>query len=206
MRLSTTAVLVCAAIARAGCAGDNAPASPPAPTEPLTTSSPTTVDTDMATVTATAQPPADPVETTAAVDGPPEMPDEAREDSEAGAEAFALHYIDLINYTGMYPEVGLLEPLATDDCATCDNFEATVVYSAEAEETLAEPMFEVRNVVVLHAPSDGTAQARVEAVQVEQAIRGADGSEVDRLPGDEGVWILDLLWDESWYVSAMNVQ
>src|SRR5699024_2511246 len=64
-----------------------------------------------------------PEESAAAPDGPPEMPEVAREDSEAGAAAFAAYYLEVLNYSTMAPESGLLSPLSDDSCKACASFE-----------------------------------------------------------------------------------
>ena len=64
-------------------------------------------------------------------DGPPEMPELAREHTEEGAAAFAEYYMELVNYTGLHPEVGVLEALAGEECKTCRNYENNVKYFIE---------------------------------------------------------------------------
>ncbi|MDQ3527701.1 MAG: hypothetical protein M3424_07455, partial [Actinomycetota bacterium] len=137
---TTASLLLVVGLSLSACNSEPEPADVPTPTDSLTT------DTESETATETETPspddmettsepptsaPADDEETTTSqAGGIPELPDEATEDSEAGAEAFALHYIDLINATGIEPETGVLEPLATDNCASCDNYEANVEFLA----------------------------------------------------------------------------
>ncbi|SNC63558.1 hypothetical protein SAMN05445756_0930 [Kytococcus aerolatus] len=52
-------------------------------------------------------------------DGPPAMPAVAKENSEEGAEAFALWYVETLNYLYQHPETGILEKYAGPDCKTC---------------------------------------------------------------------------------------
>lgn len=119
-------------LAVAGCGGNDEPAPMPTPEESLTTATavPPADDTEQ---TSTA--PADDDPTTSAPDdveatsAPPDA--DIDEDSEAGAEAFARHYIELINQTGMEPEEGVLEPLGAPGCKSCDNYAANVSYLVE---------------------------------------------------------------------------
>lgn len=176
MRRSVLTVLVSSLAVVAACSGDTEPADPPTPTDSLTTvtASPPDTDTDTATETAPSSTTESPTEspsesstepsteppTTSEAGGVPTMPEEAKEDTEAGAEAFALHYIDLINYTGMNPETGVLEPLAADGCKSCENHEASVAYGVENGDYLLNETFEVRDTVALFDASSSTATVR----------------------------------------------
>nr|WP_281496938.1 DUF6318 family protein [Ornithinimicrobium sp. F0845] len=200
--------LVAVAALLAGCQGNAEPADPPTSQDALTTTSdpePTTQAPPPDDVDETSSPPDDVVETTDA-GGPPTLPDEAKEDSEAGAEAFALHYIELINYTSRHPEVGLLEPLATDNCEACENHEASVAYSAEHKETIAQNLFEVSDSVSLHNPTDSVANIRVEVAQVGQDVVDQDGQVVDRLGDHLATMSFSLVWDGGWKVEDLRAE
>ena len=113
----------------AGCTGTTEPAQPPTQEDALTTATVAPVATsDEVEVTTDAPVTGDETEETAEPEaaGPPEMPDEAKEQTEAGAAAFALHYLEMVNYTGQHPEPGVLDPLAADSCKTCENYEANL--------------------------------------------------------------------------------
>jgi cytoskeletal protein RodZ len=146
---TTASLLLVVGLSLSACNSEPEPADVPTPTDSLTTdtesetgpetTSPTSDEMSTTSEPATNSPPDDETTTTSPPDdeattsqaaGIPELPDEATEDSEAGAEAFALHYIDLINATGIEPQTGVLEPLATDNCASCDNYEANVEFLA----------------------------------------------------------------------------
>ncbi len=49
----------------------------------------------------------------------PALPELAEDDSPAGAEAFARHYIEVLNYTALTGDTALLEELSADDCSGC---------------------------------------------------------------------------------------
>lgn len=203
-------VLLMGAVLLAGCQGDSEPADPPSSQDSLTTATPTTSDAaptteapadDVEQTTA----PSDTVETTEA-SGPPVMPEEAQEDSEAGAEVFALHYVDLINYTSKFPEVGLLEPLAADGCASCENHEAAVSYMVEHGEWMEQDGLEVKDSVSLHRPGDSEANVRVQVRQVPQEVFGKDGEVTDEIGEQEVVMDFELSWvDNSWTVLEIRV-
>lgn len=52
---------------------------------------------------------------------PPEMPDLAKQDSKAGAQAFAVHYIELLNYGAATGETDELQG-ASRDCSGCNDY------------------------------------------------------------------------------------
>lgn len=114
-----------ALVVLAGCSDPQA-SPPPDPQEPVAATS----QSPEGTATSA---PDDAVQTTSPVDadredpGVPELPPEAMEDTEAGAEAFVQYYVDLLNYTGKFPQSGLLEPFSDEACATCEAFETEVI-------------------------------------------------------------------------------
>ncbi len=109
--LGWRAGVVVAALLLSGCSGeepsaDHPPPSSP-PTSPVTTTSPTPTPE------------------------PPVLPAAARENTKAGAVAFADFYIDLVNYAMETGDVGVLRAVSDKSCASCQNFIAILsdVYS-----------------------------------------------------------------------------
>lgn len=94
---------------------------------------------DSVGATSEPSPPEDSATTSSPVDargedpGVPELPAEAMEDTETGAEAFVQYYIDLLNYVAMFPRVGLLEQYGSSDCGTCSTFEKNVEEQVQEE-------------------------------------------------------------------------
>lgn len=60
--------------------------------------------------------------------GAPGVPKPARMHTKAGAEAFARHYMTVVDRTGMHPKSGELEPLGLRECKSCDAYEGNVAY------------------------------------------------------------------------------
>lgn len=52
-------------------------------------------------------------------DGPPEMPEEALEDSPEGVDAFAEYYLDVWDYASMTGDVAPMRNLGTEACEFC---------------------------------------------------------------------------------------
>ncbi|MGB3185109.1 MAG: DUF6318 family protein [Ornithinimicrobium sp.] len=118
MRVLSVVVLSLALGGLAGCSEEKA-SPPPTPEDSVGATS----DEDTATASSG---PDDASSTSAPVADPgiPQLPPEAMEDSEAGAEAFAQFYMDLANYIGENPQSGILERYSNEGCSTCDVFEA----------------------------------------------------------------------------------
>lgn len=108
----------------AGCTDAGQPSPPPEPvdsiSDPNATSAPPPPDTETETATETAETTASP---TTEAGGPPELPAEAKEQTEAGAEAFVAHYFDLLNYGTMTPDADALVNTGTPQCQTCLAFQ-----------------------------------------------------------------------------------
>lgn len=62
---------------------------------------------------------------TATLAYPVDVPAEARVNSPAGAIAFARHFFAQVNKAYTTPQAGLIAPLSTSNCKSCDAFERT---------------------------------------------------------------------------------
>ncbi|MFK5633297.1 MULTISPECIES: DUF6318 family protein [unclassified Ornithinimicrobium] len=196
MRPAAYVAAALAALVLTGCGGGAEPSAPPTSEPALTTATATpdeVVETSEAAAT-TAEP------TEAA--GPPKMPEEAKEQTEAGAEAFVLHYIDLINYTGMHPEVGLLEQNSTNNCGTCLQFSESVA-KAEAEDTRQTgPIAEMGSPTSVVAGT--SAVVTVKGAQQQVDVLNAEDEVVETYPRqDDVVMEFNLLYDGSWRVDRL---
>lgn len=58
--------------------------------------------------------------------GPPELPERARSNTKAGAEAFLRHYIDLVNHAQATGETGALAAVDEAGCESCSSAIAAV--------------------------------------------------------------------------------
>lgn len=216
MRRSVLVTLVSVTFA-AACSGDTEPSDPPIPTDALTTetASPTDTVTTTAAVTQTATSSNEPAtespsestteSATPETDAMPTMPDEAKEDTEAGAEAFALHYIDLINATGVRPKPGVLEPLATDTCASCDNFEAAVRRLIESNQRYSSPPIQVDDAVAVTVGDGARATVMLEQLPT-QVLEGENVIE-ETEGGERLTFVFSLaLQDSRWLVEEIQLE
>ena len=95
-----------------------------------------------------------------------------------GAEAFAIHYLEMVNYTGRHPEEGLLEPLAAEGCKSCANHEEAVAYGVEYGDYLLEDTFVLDTADTIFT-GDG-ARVSVPITQPEQTFY-RDNEPIDRV-------------------------
>lgn len=176
-------VIVAAAVGLAllaGCGQSPEPSPPPTSEDALTTAT-----TDVTQETETAPTTEAPETEEAEAEGPPQMPDAAKEQTEEGAEAFVEYYIQTVNAGHLgNATADDVRALAADSCETCSAF-------AEVIET--QP-FGSRYMDFLDAtPVLLSEEARVET-EVEQV---SDGSKIQIL--------FTLGWgDGAWHVSKIQ--
>lgn len=214
MKTQLTALVATVALL-ASCSGGDDPADPPTSQDALTTTSdtaPTTSTGDTAPTTAppddteaTSAPDDDATATTEA-DGAPEMPEEAKEDSEAGAAAFATHYLDTLNYSTMTPASGLLSGLVDESCETCTSFEGLVEQYTSKDRHSEGPVVTFQP---LEARATGeTTVIFADATQPVPATLDSDGNVV--LEGGESTAFTMVIRlhrvDDAWRISEIQAQ
>ncbi|GAA4871906.1 DUF6318 family protein [Serinicoccus chungangensis] len=199
-----TAIIAAAAslVLLPACTESNEPSPMPTSEDALTTATESPEEPDDVAVTSEPDETAEETEEPAA-EGPPEMPAEAEEQTEEGAVAFALHYIEVLNSAMTRPEVGLLEPLALDSCATCDNFEELIAYGAGENEYLARPMVDTGEPQSIFTGE--TARVLLPAEQTAQPFL-RDGDPVDRaLEQQELSLVVRVSWQDGWLVESITI-
>ncbi|WP_137123117.1 DUF6318 family protein [Segeticoccus rhizosphaerae] len=157
-----------------GCGGDEKPSPPPTgggtvaggPTTAPPTSDPsgTTTSSDP-TTSSTSKPPksSKPPKTKSPGEaGAPGVPKAARQHTSKGAEAFARHYIDVINRTGQHPSLQPLHRLAQSGCKSCASFESGVKYMVKHHEHQTGPVFRINKSQVIEDPDKRSVRVRVE--------------------------------------------
>ncbi|AXH95766.1 DUF6318 family protein [Ornithinimicrobium avium] len=174
-RSAIVAVGLCLAVL-SGCSQTPEPSPPPSSEDALTTSTP-----DKSEATSEA-PPTDAAETEEPeADGPPQMPEEATEQTEAGAEAFVEYYLNTLNAARASRDASELQRLATEECESCRNFEESATSGS------SDPLeYDVES---------ATMSSLLATVQV--AV--VDGS-------TSGTAYFTLEWDSAWRVSAVQAK
>lgn len=110
-RYAATVVVsvVVSALVLSGCTGEDD--EPDADESPSQSTAPTSTDPTDPTSAATADTPE-----------APELPTDATQQTEAGAEAFVRHYIELINYAQSTGDGAPLSDLSAQSCSVCQSF------------------------------------------------------------------------------------
>ena len=195
MRTTVAAAVAALALGLAGCSDSGQPSPPPTQDQPTTTSSP--ADTSPTTKAApTTEAPSETASTN--------LPPEATEDSEAGAEAFALHYIELINQTGQNPEPGVLEPLSEETCKTCKNFEENVEYLIANELHNDGPAARVHSVNAVNLGATTNVELTFDQLQV-NVVDGA-GDVAHSYELEENVtFVFRLRYQDGWLIEEIRV-
>ncbi|MGO0576902.1 DUF6318 family protein [Ornithinimicrobium panacihumi] len=120
MRLTAIVAAVVSLGVLAGCQPEAKPSAPPTSEPALTTSTPA-VTSEPAPTTEAPAPTTEEVEVTSEPEaGAPEMPEEALEPTEAGADQFVRHWISTFNYAYHHGEPELMDPLQAEGCASCE--------------------------------------------------------------------------------------
>lgn len=209
-RLTPTLVAAFGAVLLAGCSGGTSSADPtdlpnvePSSSAPATSSdspSPTTSSraSSPASTTKSAQPNGDA--------GAPGVPAAARKHTKAGAEAFARHYVDVINETGVHPKTGKLEPLATEGCKSCHNYAGNVSYLVKHDEHNAGPAAEVRRTSSRLAPPGMRAWVLLNQLPVRVLDRSGNVVRTEQRVNDVAL-VFDLGWKpgEGWRAKEIFV-
>jgi hypothetical protein len=195
VRTTVAAAVAALALGLAGCSDSGQPSPPPTPDQPTTTSSP--ADTSPTTEAApTTEAPSETASTN--------LPPEATEDSEAGAEAFALHYIELINQTGQNPERGVLEPLADETCKTCKNFAGNVEYLITNGLHNDGPAARVHDARAVDLGSTTNVEVTFDQLQVD--VVDADGEVSHSYELEENVtFVFRLAYRDGWVIQEIRV-
>lgn len=195
-------LLSCAAVVMLAACSDPQASPPPEQEESVGATSESPEETATSS-------PDDAVETTSptAADredpGVPELPPEAMEDTEAGAEAFVQYYVDLLNYTAQFPQQGLLDDLADPECGTCETFEARVTEQLEADTHYDGPSSVVQEVDALPSGSGYRVYVRAEApayrridasgAEIESVEKGQDAEVAFDIYSSQGSFIVEAV-------------
>ncbi|GAA3668085.1 hypothetical protein FB459_1395 [Yimella lutea] len=180
-----------------GCGGGS-PAAKSSPPSSTTTSaaSPTTSKTTSTSATPTSQ------TSNATYAGAPGVPEAAKHKTDAGAIAFAKHYLETVNKVGQKPNAGVLEPLATPSCKTCKNQQRTVNKLIAEKATFSGPQFVIGDAAKLPGP-----QTVVGVVVGQPATQIVNGTgTVLHESEDEGraQAVLELRWASGWRVAELK--
>lgn len=207
---------VVALVMLGGCSPDAEPSPPPTPTGPVTTS-PTPADTvtstgptpTSATTTSatTTEPPDSTTETSSPeATGAPTLPPEATEDTEAGAEAFARYYMDVLNAVYTNPGSVDFAIYHGPGCTFCPILEEEIVGLADENLRYRLPPFSIESLEGTGL-GDGRATmvARVTTTPYE-VIDGEEALVTAYEPPPQLAFVMSLEHDgDRWIFTDLNV-
>lgn len=204
MRLTAIVAAVVSLGVLAGCQPEAKPSAPPTSEPALTTSTPEVTLEPAPTTEAPAPTSAEPAPTTEEAEaGPPEMPDEAKEQTEEGAEAFVEHYLDMLNYTGQHPQTGHLEPLGAEGCKSCRNYEDNVETLVEQGQRNDGPALTISGTNGIGSSATTIVLADIE--QLDYDVLDTSGDKVRSYESRSGQLKFTLEPAEPWLVAEVQV-
>lgn len=189
-RMPFAAFVVAGAVALGGCTGQSEPDPSPS--------------AGSASATSSASPSVTPSPSPSVTASGPEIPPSAREQTEAGAEAFVRFYIAQSARAWVEADASQLAGLATANCATCSNLEETAVdLRADGQKYSAVPI----KVISLSVFRRSKAEVVFDAELREQNVSVVDskGSVVESFPARTLTSAVAVVWKEGqWWVDAIG--
>ena len=190
-RMPFAAFVVAGAVALGGCTGESEPDPSPS--------------TGSASATSSASPSATPSPSASETASGPEIPAAAREQTEAGAEAFVRFFFDQFNIAWTEPRAGLIESLSDPECQFCQKSEeSTLGFVADGQRYASQPV-EVRGIEpIVGAPSG---QQYLAATFEQKASRIVDqsGTAVTSVKRQVGERYVVLAWSGGrWWMREME--
>ena len=179
IRVRTAVLTLTAALLLSSCQGGSAPGGPPSETS-STTASPTA---SVSVPTASATPSAPPVYKPADAKGKaenvpvPVMPELAKENSEAGLEAFIGYWFQELGYAYETGNATKSLELSSNTCSLCQHLAKSVEANYTNGRWLSGGTFRTPVVQVLWGPNTATQQGKLQVIQQEIQYFDADGSE-----------------------------
>jgi hypothetical protein len=193
-----------------GCGGDEKPSPPPTgggtvaggPTTAPPTSDPSGTTTPSDPATSSSPRPTKGTEEA----GAPGVPKAARQHTNKGAEAFARHYLQQINATGLEPETGRLEPLARATCKSCANYAERAATLKARDQHYSGQIFDLGSSHVIPGVDPKVIRVRVKVTQRATKVVNRQGGVVKEIASQDGALRLDIAWThEGWRVAKIYV-
>jgi hypothetical protein len=171
----------------AGCSGEEPAAQPPETMSPSTS----------------------PVATTSPSPTPeaPELPAAARENTKAGAVAFAHHYIDVVNYVRRGGSVQKLLRLSSTTCESCDAIVQVAADTYSRGGYIRGGDWTVRGTSAFPAGNSSVWQVVTELQVAKQTYQPREGAEVERRRSERATLVFTIERPRStWTVATLERQ
>lgn len=178
-----------------GCSGQDPPPSDATPTNGGSTTSGTST---AATTAPTSNVPA----------GAPALPEAARQQTPAGAEAFVRHWFTLLNYAYQSGEVDPFLATASEACRTCAALAGTVTAVYQRGNRISGGEITVKDISAANIKQAGTTIVTALFGAAELQEVSADGAIIEIIEADGGdvSYLLDVYWqDSAWAVQSARL-
>lgn len=193
---------VAAMIAVAGCTGDPKPTGTSSSATPTTS---TSAASESTTASSTSTTPNTPASASATTD--PNVPAAARTQTTDGASAFTRYFYGLVNQAWTKPEAGLLPPLFTAACTSCQNFEDNAAKYVRERTRYNKTPLEILE-VSRHGPAIEGPKQTIDVVvhQTAASVVDASGKSVSDIKEQRGIFVTEVAWmDTGWKLTAIKV-
>lgn len=198
-------VLAAAAIVIvAGCTGDPTPPPAGAATPPASSTSTSPTPTSSATPTT---PASTTPSTSSSPTADPNVPAAAKAQTSDGAKALTSYFFGLVNQAWTRPQMGLLSPLFTPACSSCQNFEDNASKYVREKTRYDKTPLEVLEVST-HGPAVTGPKQTIDVVvhQVAANVVDASGKTVSNVKEQQGIFVTDLAWTNGgWKLTSIKV-
>jgi hypothetical protein len=167
----------------AGCTSDPEPSHLPTPTEAVTPSPTPTPDASVQ----------------------PEWPEAASQVGTAGAEAFAVYFLQVYAYVYATNDLTEWRELSHPECIFCDSVIGNVEQQASDERWSDGGLPEIESVTSTEV-STGLFNVTIAATQGSSNVHGPGGEVIDHADGSRSSLIFVILWSETgWSVREVQV-
>lgn len=191
-----------AALALAGCS--NAAPTEPANTSNAGTAAPSTTTAD--TPTPTTSPPASTSTTSTPTTAPttdPNIPEAARQNSHAGAEAFTLYFFGVINRSFAETNPDLLTPLVLSTCKTCAGMTSAIEEYRSKNFRYVGEYVSATN-ITWATDSAGVTKVLASTDQKGAKVLNLQGRLVREVPPSRGNLSVQLRYDSGWRIAEIQ--
>ena len=203
LRRSSVSVLTAACLGGllVGCGGGNSASGKSS----STTRSHTPSTTSSAPSTTSSAPTSATASSNATYAGAPGVPDEAKYKTDAGAIAFAKHYLKTVNKVGQEPKVGVLEPLALPSCKTCAAQQKTTADDVTKRHRTTGDQFKI--ISAHRVAAEGSVQINVLCTQPAITVIDEKGKAVETVDPRTKPFgmVFELSWVDGWRAKTIRL-
>ena len=141
-------------------------------------------------------------------DAAPEMPDEARENTPEGAEAFVRYWVEVLNHATVSGETQILRDHSSSDCTSCQSILDLIDSTYGDGGAIQSEGWKINQMSVALGPGNpAPASAALVIISSPQSFTDSESQPVRRTKGGRQPIDLSLSWSSKtgWRVDALRV-